>query len=127
MITNIITQVAGQQQPIAVTTIVKCELPTCENNVSFDQVSKAQALETNPWLRGYRSVQTGDGRSIGYCSDICEVNGIKSGLHNTPEPSKIVPVANAAAVAAAAQAAANAKNADAAIRAGQPAKVQLTD
>ncbi len=127
MITNIITQVAGQQQPIAVTTIVKCELPTCENNISFDQVSKAQALENTPWLRGYRSVQTGDGRSIGYCSDICEVKGIESGKHNTPDVPKIVPAGNAAAVAAAAQAAAAAKSADKAIREGQPAKVQLTD
>jgi hypothetical protein len=126
MITNIITQIAGQQQPSAVTTIVKCERDGCEHDISFDQASKEQAINDNPWLKGYRTVQTGDGRSIGYCSDVCEVKGVETGKHNIPEAPKIVASANAAAVAAAANAAANAKAQDAAIRGGQPAKVQLS-
>lgn len=127
MITNIITQVVGQQQPTAMTTIVKCELPNCPHDISFDQLTKEQTLTDNPWLRSYRSVQTGDGRSIGYCSDICEVKGVETGKHNIPEPTKIVTTANPAAIVAAAQAAANARQADVAIREGQKAKVQLTD
>jgi hypothetical protein len=127
MITNIITQVAGQQQPVAVTTIVKCEREGCEHEISFDQSTKEKTLNDNLWLRSYRTVQTGDARSIGYCSDICELKGIETGKHNIPEAPKIVPVGNSAAVAAAAAAAANAKAQDAAIRSGQPAKVQLTD
>jgi len=127
MITQIITQVAGQQQPTAVTTIVKCELEGCPNDISFDLSTKEKALNDNPWLRGYRTVQTGDSRNIGYCSDLCEVKGVETGKHNIPEPAKIVPAGNPAAIAAAANAAANARAQEAAIRSGQPAKVQLTD
>src|ERR1700747_506999 len=102
MITNVITQVHGQQQPSSVTTIIKCDLPECNNNASFDQNTKAQVIESTPWLRAYRTVTTGDGRSIGYCSDTCEVKGTAAGTHNLPEPKKIIE-GNAAAVAAAAQ------------------------
>ena len=127
MITNIITQVAGQQQPSAVTLIVKCDLPECQKTATFDNATKAQAMVDNPWLNSYRTVQTGDGRSFGYCSDGCEVKGAATGKHNPPEAKRIIDTGNAAAVAVAAEAAAHAKAADAAIRAGQPTKVQITD
>jgi len=127
MITNIITQVAGQQQPVAVTTIVKCEREGCENDISFDQSTKEKTLNDNPWLRSYRTIQTGDGRSIGYCSDICEIKGVESGKHNIPEAPKIIPQANPAAVALAAKAAELQRRGDQALRDGKPANIQITD
>lgn len=127
MITNIITQVAGQQQPVAVTTIVKCELPECPNTATFDVSTKDKAMIDNPWLRTYRTVQTGDGRTFGYCGDACELAGVASGKHNIPEPKRIIDTANAGAVAAVAQQVAAAKAAEQAIREGKPANIQVTD
>ena len=127
MITNVITQVVGQQQPTAVVTLVKCELLECPREASFDMATKEKVMADNPWLRTYRTVQTGDNRFIGYCSDTCEVRGVTSGKHNVPDPPKIVPAANAGAIALAAQAAANAKKAEQAIRDGQPANITITD
>ena len=118
MITNVITQVAGQQNPSSVTTIVKCDLSGCTNSVSFDENSKQKTLADTPWLRTYRTVQTGDGRFIGYCGDVHEIEGIKGGQHNLPEPKKIIEAANPAAVAAAAQAAEAARNSDTNLKSG---------
>jgi len=127
LITNIITQVAGQQQPVAVTTIVKCELPECPNTATFDVSTKDKAMTDNPWLRTYRTVQTGDGRTFGYCGDACELTGVASGKHNMPEPKRIIDTASAGAVAAVAQQVAAAKAAEQAIRDGKPANIQVTD
>ena len=126
-ITNIITQVAGQQQPTAVTTIVKCDLPECLNTAAFDASTKDKAMADNLWLRTYRTVQAGDGRNFGYCSDTCELAGVASGRHNMPEPKKIIDASNAGAIAIAAQQAAAAKAAEQAIREGKPANIQVTD
>ena len=127
MITNIITQVAGQQHPTAVTTIVSCDREGCTNSISFDQTTKEKVLADNPWSRGYRTVQTGDGRSIGYCSDECEVKGAASGKHNIPEAPKIIQQASSAAVANAAKAAELQRNADQALRSGAGGSIQITD
>jgi len=108
---------------------IVCDGPGCTKQVLYDRKDEKATFELpeNSWLRTTRVTQTADGRNLVYCSDVCEVAGVGSGKHNIPEPPKIVSATNQAAIAAAAQAAANAKAQDAAIRAGQPAKVQLTD
>jgi hypothetical protein len=108
---------------------ISCDGPKCTKAVLFDRKDEKATFELpeNIWLRATRVTQTADGRNKVYCSDVCEVEGVGTGTHNIPEAPKIVPTGNPAAIAALAQAAANAKAADAAIRAGEPAKVQLTD
>jgi hypothetical protein len=127
MITNVITQVVGQQQPTAVTTIVKCDYPECPNSASFDASTQKQAIADTPWLRTYRTIQTADSRSFGYCGDHCELKGVASGQHNMPEPKKIIETGNDAAVAAAAQQAAAAKVSEQALREGTGGKIQITE
>ncbi len=107
---------------------ISCDAPECNKAVLYDRKDEKATFENpeNVWLRGSRVVQSADGRNLTYCSDICEIEGVKTGKHNIQEPPKVVQ-GNAAAIAAAAQAAANAKSVDKAIRDGQSAKVQLTD
>lgn len=107
---------------------ITCDGPGCLRTTTFDQKDKTVLDKPeNSWLKTSRGVQSADGRNFTYCSDICEVKGAETGRHNVQEPPKIVTEANPAVIAAAAQAAANARRADAAIRDGQPTKVQLTD
>jgi hypothetical protein len=108
---------------------IACDSPKCNKQVLFDRKQEKETFENpeNVWLKSTRVVQSADGRNIVYCSDICEVEGTKTGKHNIPEPPKIVTAANPAAIAAAAHAAAHAKQAEQAIRDGQPTQVQLTD
>ena len=106
-----------------------CDAPGCTKQVIFDhkEAQTVLALPENVWVKGHRIIVTADNRNFAYCSDICEVKGIETGKHNVLEAPKVVPVGNAAAIAAAAQAAAQARQTDAAIRSGQTAKVQITD
>lgn len=106
---------------------VTCDGPDCTKHSMFDGAEPG-VLEKpeHVWLKSHRLVRTADGRQLLFCSDICEVNSIKTGLHNAQEAPKVVGATNQAAIALAAQAAANAKLQDAAIRSGQPAKVQLS-
>jgi len=127
VITNVITQVVGEQQPTAITTIVKCDLTECSKSVSFDSTKQQQALVDSPWLRTYRTVQAADGRKFGYCGDQCELKGTASGQHNMPEPKKIIETGNAAAVAVAAQQAAAAKVSEQALRDGTGGKIQISE
>jgi hypothetical protein len=108
---------------------IACDAAGCSKSLIFERNQEKVVFENpdNSWLRGVRVVQSADGRNMAYCSDICEVNGVSTGKHNIPEPPTIVPATNSAAVAVAAQAAAHARQTEAAIRSGQPAKVQLTD
>jgi hypothetical protein len=108
---------------------ITCDGPGCTKAVLYDRKEEKTTFELpeNVWLRATRVTQTADGRNLVFCSDICEIKSVETGKHNIPEAPKIIQAGNAAAVAAAAQMAAAAKSADAAIRAGQPAKVQLTD
>jgi hypothetical protein len=119
------------EMPIIDTSIrsIQCDGPGCDKHVLFDRKDEKATFENpeNIWLRATRVVQTADGRNLVFHSDECEVKSVGTGKHNIPEAPKIVPTGNPAAIAALAQAAANAKAADAAIRAGEPAKVQLTD
>jgi hypothetical protein len=127
VITNIITQQVGQQQPSSVTTLVKCDHPECSNSASFDASTQKQALADTPWLRTYRTIQTADARSFGYCGDQCELKGVASGQHNMPEPKRVIESGNAAAVAAAANAVAAAKASEQALKEGTGGKIQISE
>lgn len=107
---------------------IACDGPGCDKQVLFDRKAEKETFENpdNVWLKSCRVVQSADGRNIVYCSDTCEVKGAATGKHNIPEPPKVVTDANPAAIAAAAAAAARTKEADQAIRGGQPTKVQLS-
>ena len=106
---------------------VTCDGPECTKHSMFDGAEPG-VLEKpeHQWLKSHRIVRAADGRHMFYCSDICELKGIEKGVHNIQEAPKVVADGSQAAIALAAQAAANAKAQDAAIRAGQPAKVQLS-
>jgi hypothetical protein len=106
---------------------IACDAPECTKQVLFDRKEEKQVFENpeNIWLKSTRVVQSADGRNLVYCSDVCEVKGAETGKHNIPEAPRVHTVANPAAIAAAAQAAANARNAEAAIRGGQPANIQI--
>jgi hypothetical protein len=108
---------------------ISCDGPECTKAVLYDRKDEKATFELpeNVWLRSTRVTQTADGRNLVFCSDVCEVNSVGTGKHNIPEPAKLVTATNSAAVAVAAQAAAHARQTDQAIRAGQTAKVQLTD
>lgn len=61
----------------------------CVNTISFD-VQNQEAIATLPdWIRTYRTITLGNNRRFGYCSDVCEVNGVTTGDHNVPEPQRI--------------------------------------
>ena len=106
---------------------ISCDGPGCPKQVMYDRKTEKETFELaeNVWLRGTRVVQTADGRNVVYCSDICTVKGVETGVLNIPEQPKIA-MGNPAAIAAAAQAAANARQTNEAIKTGQPAKVQLS-
>ncbi len=108
---------------------ITCNGPKCNCTITFDRRLEKQTFDAqeNVWLKSTRIIQTLDGRTLVYCSDICEVNGVGTGQHNMPEPKTIIePGASAEAIAAAAQAARQAETATAAIKAGQPATLQVT-
>ena len=108
---------------------ISCDAFGCAKQVVFDRKEEKATFEKpeNAWLKTSRVVQSADGRNHVYCSDECELKGTATGKHNIPEPKKIIETGNAAAVAIAAQQAAAAKQAEAAIRDGAPANIQITD
>lgn len=100
-----------------------CDAEGCEHTLTFALSIAKQVVEApgNEWVKTGRVVNTGDGRALFYCSDVCEARGIATGKHNPPEPKKIIDDAgNTAAVAAAAAAAKAAEAATKAIKAGNP-------
>lgn len=126
MISHITTQALGAQ-PTSKIQIVQCE--QCQKTSSAEMVGEGaleKALAQDPWLRTYRTIQTGDGRVFGYCTDICEIEGVKSGAHNMPEEKKVDTNATLGNIAALAQKAKEAKLAEAALRSGA-GKIQITD
>jgi hypothetical protein len=107
---------------------ISCDAPECGKEIVFDRKDE-QATFANPdniWLKSARVVQTADGRNIVYCSDACTVKGVATGKLNIPEPPKVV-TANPAQAEAAAKLQAARQQAEAAIRTGQPANIQITD
>lgn len=106
---------------------VKCD--KCEITTTFEVTERGVAQEivdANPWLSTGRLINTTDGRVYFYCSDKCEVEGTASGLHNKPEPKKIIDSpANNQAVAVAAAIAAQRDASTKALKEGTGGKVQL--
>jgi hypothetical protein len=117
-IVNVITQIAGEEQPRQVMQTISCDRPGCGNTVTFDTRLGKEAVAANPWLNTIRIVRTPDKREYLLCSDVCEIENIKSGAHNKQEPKQIITDGSAQAVAAAAQAAEAAKASDANLRSG---------
>lgn len=104
---------------------IKCDAPGCDKDVEFD-LKDIPAIQAIEWLKGVRVVQTGDNRSFAYCSDVCEVKAITTGVHNLKEVSKVALATEADAKAAAAQAQA-ASDTDKALKTGEgQAQVTLT-
>lgn len=127
MISHITTQAFGQQHPSSKIQIVQCE--QCQKTSSAEMVGEGaleKAIAADPWLRTYRTISTGDGRVFGYCSDICNIEAIKTGVHNMPEEKKVDTNATPGNIAALAQKAKEAKLAEAALRSGA-GKIQITD
>jgi len=97
---------------------ITCDNPDCNKSITFDRRQEKETFDDNPWMKSIRLVQTIDQRNLVYCSDVCEITGAKSGVHNLPVPKKIIEAGSAAAVNAAAQAAELAKASDEALKSG---------
>lgn len=67
---------------------IKCDGPGCDKVVEFD-LKDVKAIQAIEWLQGVRVIQTGDNRAFSYCSDVCEVKGVTTGLHNLKEIPKV--------------------------------------
>src|ERR1700688_3808662 len=108
---------------------VTCD--ACGKTVTYEQQQRGgidpAILEENPWLKSNRVVLTADGRNFGYCSDLCTVKGLESGIFNMPEPKQVeIPTGGAQAQIQAAAAAAKARqDATKAIKAGDGAKLHI--
>lgn len=106
---------------------ITCNGPECKNTVTFEQKENKEAVDANPWLKSARVIQTGDGRNLVYCSDVCEVNGVGSGAHNPPEAKKVIEMPTGGSLDAIKKAAAAAKAAEEgtkALREGRPVNIQ---
>ena len=88
------------------TRTIKCDNTKCDKVVTFDLQDQAAIAALPDWLRTYRNVVLGNNTKFGYCSDVCEVEGVTSGTHNVPEPKQVVEASPADANRVAAQAAA---------------------
>jgi hypothetical protein len=113
--------------PAIDTKTLTCDGPECNKTVTFNP-AEGKEVPTRPgneWMKGIRLVQTPDGRVLLYHDDVCEISGIRAGLHNIPVPKKIIEAGNAAAVAAAAQAAAAAVVSDANLKSGTGGPIVL--
>ena len=100
---------------------VSCDGPNCSKSVTFAATNEGskEAIQDNPWLMSYRNVGTQDKRTLGYCSDACEVEATATGVHNILEPKKIVAPGGQQGIDLAAKAAKQAADATAALKAGQ--------
>lgn len=108
---------------------ISCNGPECPRTVTYE-TSQAQQTFSNPenaWVKTSRLVQpllqnpqNPNKLVFLYCSDECEVKGTALGVHNLPEPKRIIagPQVNAEQVAAAAAAAKRAEEATAALKSG---------
>jgi hypothetical protein len=110
---------------------VSCEGPECKKTVTYLASEEQQELSKpeNVWVTKTARIVSNLAPAPGqqkpqqrlYCSDECEVKATATGVHNVPEPKRIVSEpASAAQVAAAAAAAQRAQAATEALRAGGP-------
>jgi len=76
---------------------IKCDNTKCTKEITFNPQNQEEVAALPDWLRTLRSVHLGNGQKFFYCSDECEVEGVTTGNHNVPEPTKIQ-AANAADV-----------------------------
>lgn len=108
---------------------ITCNGPECPRTVTYEtsQAGAVFAQEENAWVKTARLVQpllqnpqNPNKLVFLYCSDECEVKGTALGVHNLPEPKRIIagPQVNAEQVAAAAAAAKRAEEATAALKSG---------
>jgi hypothetical protein len=100
---------------------ITCNGPECTHTVTFDRRMEKQTFDApgNEWLKSVRIVQTVDSRNLVYCSDKCEIGGTATGVHNLPEPKKLVDgPATSQAIEAAAAAAKMAEEATRAMKQG---------
>lgn len=100
---------------------VTCD--ACNKTVTYQHPSGlAEAVEANPWIKTGRFVQTSDQRNFLYCSDLCTIAGVETGLLNYQEAPKVqLPTGSAQAqIAAAAAAAKQQELANAALKSGSP-------
>ena len=79
-------------QIVSLSRTIKCDIEGCTNEVTFNPQNVDEVKALPEWVRGYRVTQRGDRKSFGYCSDVCEVQGITAGNHNVPEPKKVTEV-----------------------------------
>lgn len=99
---------------------------SCEKTVTYEHPKDLQkTVDENPWMKSSRMVMPGDNRQFIYCSDLCEVKGIETGLHNIVEkPTVEIPTGSAQAqIQAAAAAAKQQELANKAIKDGAPIKL----
>ena len=61
----------------------------CDKTITFNPQNPEEVAALPDWLRTYRVVNLGNGAKFGYCSDVCEVNGVTTGNHNVPEPKQV--------------------------------------
>jgi len=86
---------AAPEWATAITTVdkmsrtIKCDSKKCENQTTFDPQSAEAVVALPDWVRTYRMVTLGNGARFGYCSDVCEVEGVTTGDHNVPEPKQV--------------------------------------
>ncbi len=106
------------------TRTIKCDSPECKNEVTFNPQAIEEIQKLPDWVRTFRSIQNGRRETFGYCSDVCEVQGVTTGKHNVPEPTVVKPATGAADIQAAAQQAAAASEANTALKEGT---ITLTD
>jgi hypothetical protein len=106
---------------------IKCDAPGCKNEIIYDRKDEKTTVDNpdNAWLKSLRMVQTIDGRGYSYCSDACELEGVKTGKHNLPELPKVATATQQDLSKAVALAQARAA-AEAQLRAGET-KIQVTD
>jgi hypothetical protein len=91
---------------------VTCD--ACSKTVTYEHpAGLAAAVEANLWIKTGRFVQTSDQRTFLYCSDLCTIAGVETGLLNFQEPAKVA-IAQGSAQAQIAAAAAAAKQQEAA-------------
>jgi len=68
---------------------IKCDNAKCDKVITFDLQDQEAISKLPDWLRTYRNVVLGNNAKFGYCSDVCEVEGVTSGTHNVPEPKQV--------------------------------------